>query len=152
MQAATRIGIHCIFFLWGLSLSHFQKFQEIIADGVTFLLKHRAIVLRTLVNAITYVFMRMFWNTYTENFIQKNLFSVVLIPGWRIPVHILFWKRSKKKGYSKIPKFLRGLRKYLFFSLTLQTCKAKFPSSTKQTPTKVSCKWRHYSRITIEIL
>ena len=55
-------------FLWGLSLSHFQKFQEIVADGVTFLLKHRAIVHRTLLNPITDVFMRMFWNTYTENF------------------------------------------------------------------------------------
>ena len=51
MQAATRIGIHRIFFLRGLSLSHFQKFQEIVADGVTFLLKHRAIVHRTLLNA-----------------------------------------------------------------------------------------------------
>ena len=68
MQAATRIGIHRIFFLRGLSLSHFQKFQEIVADGVTFLLKHRAIVHRTLLNAIAGVFMGMFRNTYTENF------------------------------------------------------------------------------------
>ena len=51
-----------------ISLSHFQKFQEIVADEVTFLLKHRAVVHRTLLNAITDVFMRMFWNTYTENF------------------------------------------------------------------------------------
>ena len=68
MQAATRIGIHRIFFLRGLSLSHFQKFQEIVADGVTFLLKYRAVLRRTLLNAIADVFMRMFSNTYTENF------------------------------------------------------------------------------------
>ena len=43
-----------------ISLSHFQKFQEIVADEVTFLLKHRAVVHRTLLNAITDVFMRMF--------------------------------------------------------------------------------------------
>ena len=55
-------------FLRGLSLSHFQKFQEIVADGVTFLLKYRAVLRRTLLNAITDVFMRMFSNTYTENF------------------------------------------------------------------------------------
>ena len=70
MQAATRIGIHRIFFLRGLSLSHFQKFQEIVADGVTFLLKYRAVLRRTLLNAIADVFMRMFSNTYTENFVK----------------------------------------------------------------------------------
>ena len=43
-------------------------FQEMVADGVTFLLKHRAIVHRTLLNAIAGVFMGMFRNTYTENF------------------------------------------------------------------------------------
>ena len=59
MQAATRKEIHRIFFLWGLSLFHFQMFQKIVADGVTFLLKHRAIVDRTLLNAITDVMMRM---------------------------------------------------------------------------------------------
>ena len=60
MQDATRIGIHRMFFVKGLSLSHFQEFQETAADGVTFLLKHRAIVHRTLLNAITDVFMRTF--------------------------------------------------------------------------------------------
>ena len=72
-------------FLWDLSLSHFQNFQEIVADGVTILLKQRAIVHRTILNAIPDVFMRMFWNTYTENLknIQKNVFSVVLIPNWK---------------------------------------------------------------------
>ena len=43
-------------------------FQEILADGVTFLLKHRAIVHRTLLNAMTDDFMMMFWKTYTEKF------------------------------------------------------------------------------------
>ena len=62
MQAATRVEI-----LWGSSLSHFQRFQEIVADGVIFSLKHRAIVHRTLLKAITDVFMRIFWNTYTKN-------------------------------------------------------------------------------------
>ena len=42
--------------------------QEMVADGVTFLLKHTAIVHRTLLKAISDVFMKMFWNTYTENF------------------------------------------------------------------------------------
>ena len=42
MQAATRTEIHRIFFLWGLSLSHFQMCQKMVADGITFLLKHRA--------------------------------------------------------------------------------------------------------------
>ena len=51
LQAATRIGIHRIIFC-----------------GVIFLLQNRAIVHRTLLNAITDVFMRMFWNSYTENF------------------------------------------------------------------------------------
>ena len=65
MQAATRIGIHRIFFcevceVCFVRLSHFQKFPEIVADGVTFLLKHRAIVHRTLLKAITDVFMRAF--------------------------------------------------------------------------------------------
>ena len=55
-------------FLWGLSLSHFQKFQEIVTDGVTSLQKHRAIVHRTILNAITDVFTRTFWNTYSANF------------------------------------------------------------------------------------
>ena len=43
-------------------------FQKMVADGVTFLLKHRAIVHRTLLSAITDVFMRSFENTYIENF------------------------------------------------------------------------------------
>ena len=43
-------------------------FQEIVADEVTFLLKHRAVVHRTLLNAITDITITMFWNTYTENF------------------------------------------------------------------------------------
>ena len=68
MQAPTRIEIHRIFFFGGLSLSHFQMFQKMVADGVTFLLKHRAIVHRTLLSAITDVFMMSFENTYIENF------------------------------------------------------------------------------------
>ena len=46
-------------------------FQKTVADGVTFSLKHRALVHRTLLNAIAEVMMRMFWNTYTEN-LKKN--------------------------------------------------------------------------------
>ena len=41
MQAAARIEIHNIF-LWAFSLSHFQKFQDIVADGVTFFTKRQS--------------------------------------------------------------------------------------------------------------
>ena len=58
MQAATRIGIYRIFFCE--VYLYLQKFLDIVADGVTFLLKHRAIVFRTLLNAMTNVLMRMF--------------------------------------------------------------------------------------------
>ena len=51
MQAATRIRIRCIFFVRFIFMS-FQNFQETVTDGVTSLLKHRAIVHRTLLNAI----------------------------------------------------------------------------------------------------
>ena len=52
---------HCIIFCR-------EKFQEIVVGAVTFLLKNRAIFHRTLINAITDVFMRIFWNNCTENF------------------------------------------------------------------------------------
>ena len=102
MQAATRIGIHRIFFLRGLSLSHFQKFQEIVADGVTFLLKHRAIVHRTLLNANKDVL----WGGFKipalktlENLenIQENVFSVVLIPDWKFLCRYLSGSAQKRK-------------------------------------------------------
>ena len=81
----------------------------------------------------------------------------------KVPLQIPFWKCSKEKGYSKISKFPSSLRKCVPFSLTLQGCKAKFPTSTKTDPNKsVSCEFcletvkmkafYESSRITIEIL
>ena len=56
--------------------------QEMVADGVTFLLKHTATVHRILLKAISDVFMRMFEipPPKTLENIQKNVFSAVLIP------------------------------------------------------------------------
>ena len=60
----------------------------------------------TLLNAITGVFMRIFWNSYTENFgkyLEKRIW-------WssntklKIRLEILCWKCSEKKGNSKISK------------------------------------------------
>ena len=102
MQAATRIEIHRIFFLWGLSLSHFQMFQKMVADGVTFLLKHRAIVHRTLLNANKDVL----WGGFKipalktlENLenIQENVFSVVLIPDWKFLCRYFSGSAQKRK-------------------------------------------------------
>ena len=142
MQAATRIGIHRIFFLRGLSLSHFQKFQEIVADGVTFLLKHRAIVHRTLLNAKKDVL----WGGFKipalktlENLenIQENVFSVVLIPDWKFLCRYLFGSAQERKDILRLQNFRKPSQMCAFFS-----CKVKLPTLTKTDPNKsVSCQF-----------
>ena len=99
------------YFLWGSS--HLQKFQEIVADGVTFLLKHRARVHRTLLNAITDVFMRMFWNSYTKTLenIQKNVFSGVPIPDWKFLCKYFSVKESEVLRNAKKRKEILRFRK-----------------------------------------
>ena len=73
MQAATRIGIHRIFFARLIFIS----FAKVSRNS-----PQRAIVHRTLLNAITDDFMRMFETPTpkTSENIQKNVFSVVLTP------------------------------------------------------------------------
>ena len=107
--------------LLGLSLSHFQMFQQIVVDWVTFLLKHRAIVHWTLLNGITDVFMRMFWNTYTENFgkknIQKNVFSAVLIPDWKFLCRYFSGSAQKRKDILRSRNFQEAFANVCLFLL-----------------------------------
>ena len=121
MQAATRIEIHRIFFLWGLSLSHFQMFQKMVADGVTFLLKHRAIVHRTLLNAKKDVL----WGGFKipalktlENLenIQENVFSVVLIPDWKFLCRYFTGSAQKRKDILRYWNFPEAFTNVLLFS------------------------------------
>ena len=56
--------IFCEAYLYLIS----KSFKKLSLMQSLFLLKHRAILHRTLLNTITDVFMRIFWNTYTENF------------------------------------------------------------------------------------
>ena len=67
--------------MWGLSLSHFQKFQEIVAVGVTLLLKHRTIVHRTLLNAITGAFMFTIFFLFSTCLSFSKYFSVIQLLG-----------------------------------------------------------------------
>ena len=122
MQAATRIEIHRIFFLWGLSLSHFQMFQKMVADGVTFLLKHRAIVHRTLLNANKDVL----WGGFKipalktlENLenIQENVFSVVLIPDWKFLCRYFSGSAQKRKNIIRFRNFPEAFANVFLFIL-----------------------------------
>ena len=73
MQATTGIGIHRIFFARFIFIS----FAKVSRNS-----PQRAIVHRTLLNAITDDFMRMFETPTPKTLenIQKNVFSVVLTP------------------------------------------------------------------------
>ena len=73
-----------------------------------FLLKHRAIVHRTLLNGIADVMIRVFSNTYTETLenMQKNVFSAVLIPDWKFGIRtarslLRFYKSLKETRHKK---------------------------------------------------
>ena len=107
-----------------------------------------------LLNSITDVFMRVFWNSCTKNFgtipEKRMLQSFLLInlydhslhhTGLETPLKILFWKclgRKECSNTSKISK--RSLCKTTPFSLPLQACSSEFLVSTKSNLEKnVSC-------------
>ena len=70
-------------------------------------------------------------DTKTLQYIQKNVFSRVLMPDWKLLCrYILFWKCSEKKGYSEVSKIPKGLCKYVPFA------KQNSILQQKQTPTK----------------
>ena len=85
-------------------------FQKMVADGVTFLLKHRAIVHRTLLNAKKDVL----WGGFKipalktlENLenIQENVFSVVLIPDWKFLCRYFSGSAQKRKDILRFRNF-----------------------------------------------
>ena len=110
-----------------------EKFQEIVVGVVTFLLKNRAIFYRTLINSITDVFMRIFWNSCTENFGKYSEKCIYWGCNTRLkaPLQVLFCKCSGKKDNLKISKIPKSLFKWASFYLTLYACKSKFSTSIK---------------------
>ena len=86
---------------------------------------------------------------------QKNVFSAVLIPDWKFLCRYFTGGAQKRKDILRFRNFRRSLHKCVPFSLTLQGCKAKSPTLTKQTPTKVfpvsfvrkQSKWRHFIKV-----
>ena len=153
MQAATRIGIHLIFFVRFIFIS-FPKVSRNFGWWNHFFTKTQSYSPQNSTKRHTDVFMRMFWNTYTENFGKYPEKCIYCSSNTRlkVPLKILFLKCSKKKGYSKISKFPRSFRKCVPFSFTLQACEVKFPTSIKTPQQKVfpvsfvrkQCKWRHF--------
>ena len=115
-----------------------EKFQEIVVGAVTYLLKNRVIFHRTLINAITDVFMRIFWNTCTENFGKYSEKGIYWSCNTRLKalLQVLFCKCSEKKDNLKISKIPKSLFKWVSFYLTLYVSKSKFPTSTKTDPNK----------------
>ena len=63
--------------------------------------------------------------------IQKNVFSTVLIPTWKLLCRYLSGSDQKRKDILGFQNFPEAFTNVCLFSLTLQTCKAKFPTSTK---------------------
>ena len=107
-----------------------------------------------LLNSITDVFMRVFWNSCTKNFgtipEKRMLQSFLLInlydhslhhTGLETPLKILFWKCLGRKECSNTLKISkRSLCKTTPFSLPLQACSSEFLASTKSNSEKnVSC-------------
>ena len=134
-------------------------FQEMVADGVTFLLKHRAIVHRTLLNANKDVL----WGGFKipalktlENLenIQENVFSVVLIPDWKFLCRYFFGNAQKKKDI-RFRNFPEAFASVCFFLLRYRLAKQNSLLQQKETPTKVfpmsflrkQPKWRDFIKV-----
>ena len=74
--------------------------------------------------------------------IQKNVFSVVLIPDWKLLCRPFTGSAQKRKDIPRFRNFPEAFTNMCLFSLTLQACKAKLPTSTKADPNKsVSCEF-----------
>ena len=129
-----------------------------VADGVTFLLKHRAIVHRTLLNANKDVL----WGGFKipalktlENLenIQENVFSVVLIPDWKFLCRYFSGSAQKRKAilrFWNLPEVL--FANVCLFFLRYRLAKQNSLLQQKQTPAIVfpvsfvrkQSKWRHF--------
>ena len=135
-------------------------FQKMVADGVTFLLKHRAIVHRTLLNANKDVL----WGGFKipalktlENLenIQENVFSVVLIPDWKFLCRYFSGSAQKRKDIIRFQNFPGSFVNVHLFLLRYRHAKQNSLLQQKQTPTKVFpvsfvrkyFKWRHFIKV-----
>ena len=117
-------------------------FQKMVADGVTFLLKHRAIVHRTLLNANKDVL----WGGFKipalktlENLenIQENVFSVVLIPDWKFLCRYFTGSAQKRKDILRFQHFPEAFTNVCLFLLRYKLAKQNSLLQQKQAPAKV---------------
>ena len=125
MQAATRMGIHCIFFCEDYLYLASKKLQEIVADGVTFLLKHRAIVHKNLLKPSQMFSWGCFETSTPETLenIQKNVFSVVLIPDWKFLCRYFSGSAQERKDVLRFWNFLEAFANVCLFLLRYRFAK-----------------------------
>ena len=94
---------------------------------------------RTLLYAITYIFMKMFRNSYAKNFGKHPDKLMQRSSNTRLnaPLQIIFWKRSEKRGYSEISKISKTLSKCVLFLLRYRLLDQNSLIQQKQILTKM---------------
>ena len=154
MQAATRIGIHHIFFYEAYLYLISKSFQKLSLLEPLFLLKHRAIVHRTPSQMFSWKFFEIPTPKSLEN-IQKNVFSGVQIPDWKFLCRCLSGSAQKRKDIPRFRNFPEAFANVCLFLLRYRLAKQNSLLQQKQTPTKLfpvsfvrkQSKWRHFIKV-----